>query len=129
MMKEEDILTFQNWVVIGDVLNEKKYAYRIANRLKNENYTVYQLNPIKKIEGIYNNLDSLVAEGIKVDIMDLVITPRIGLGILIEAAKLGLKRVLIQPGAESEEILDFCRKNEIEYLQGCVLRELNKKEK
>jgi len=128
-MTEEDILAFRNWVVIGDVLNEKKYAYRIANRLKSENYTVHQLNPIKKIDGTYNNLESLVTEGVKIDIIDLVITPRIGLGILKEAEKLGLKRVLIQPGAESEEVLDFCKENEFEYLQGCILRELNKKGK
>lgn len=127
-MTGKDVLGFRNWLVVGDVLNKKKYAHRIVNRLKSENYVVYQLNPVKKNEGIYNDFKSLLSADAHIDIIDLVISPRIGLGILKEAAEYGIKRVLIQPGAESTEIIEFCKQNEFEFLESCILRELNNKE-
>ncbi|MGL5616231.1 MAG: CoA-binding protein [Sarcina sp.] len=37
-----------------------------------------------------------------------------------------MKYVLVQPGAESKEIMDFCDKNGITIIQGCALVELRK---
>lgn len=45
-----------------------------------------------------------------------------------EAYELGINKVLIQPGAESEEIIYFCREKGINYIESCVLVELSKKE-
>ena len=39
---------------------------------------------------------------------------------------LGVKKVFIQPGAESADILEYCKKEEIEVFQGCVMVELGK---
>ena len=33
-MLAKDFLDFKNWCVVGDVGNEKNYAYRILNKLK-----------------------------------------------------------------------------------------------
>jgi len=43
-----------------------------------------------------------------------------------QAKELGIDKVLIQPGAETIEILDYCRENGITAIEGCALVELSK---
>ena len=41
-----------------------------------------------------------------------------------EAYSLGINKILIQPGAESEDILSFCAEKGIMAIEGCALEEL-----
>lgn len=59
-----------------------------------------------------------------VDVVDLVINPALGPGIIDDMAALGVVNVFIQPGACSEEILERCSSHGISVHQGCVLIEL-----
>ena len=43
-----------------------------------------------------------------------------------EAEELGIKYVLIQPGAESNEILNYCKENSITAFEDCALVQLRK---
>lgn len=63
-------------------------------------------------------------EGRAVDVLDLCIAPAVGLGIVREANELGIRKVFIQPGAGSDEIVEYCKANGMEVHQGCVLREM-----
>ena len=53
-----------------------------------------------------------------------MIHPKLGLKLVEEAKELGIKRVLIQPGAESDAILAYCAEHGLEAVEGCVLRAL-----
>ncbi|MCS4465479.1 CoA-binding protein [Clostridium botulinum] len=44
------------------------------------------------------------------EVLDLCINPIKGLDIVKEASKLGINKILIQPGAESNEIINFAEK-------------------
>jgi predicted CoA-binding protein len=123
-MLGEEMMEFKNWAVVGDVLNEEKYAYKIVNRLNKGNYNVYKVNPRSKSDLVYHSLGEVPE---KIDVIDLVIHPKVGINVIKEAKELGIDKVLIQPGAESEEILEFCKENGIHAHQGCVLVELEKK--
>ena len=59
-----------------------------------------------------------------IDVVDLIISPTMGLGIIDEMVDLGISDIFIQPGAESEEVLEKCLQSDIRVHQGCVLREL-----
>lgn len=59
----------------------------------------------------------------KIDVVDLVINPAKGIEFVKEMAALDIKNLWIQPGAESTEILNFCKDNGIAVHQGCVLVE------
>lgn len=118
------MLEFKNWAVVGDVLNEEKYAYKIVNRLNKGNYNVIKINPRSNSEQVYKSLKDTKE---KIDVISLVIHPKVGINIIKEAKEMGIDKVLIQPGAESEEILDYCRENKIYATEGCVLVELSKK--
>lgn len=123
-MNGQELLTYNSWAVVGDVLNPQKFAYQIFNRLKEEGYNVYPVNPRHNgPEKIYKSLKDIPE---KIDVIDLVINPHVGLKVVEEAAGLGIDKVLIQPGAGSPAILDFCRKKGIHAVETCVLVELGK---
>lgn len=122
-MGTKDFLTFKNWCVVGDVGNEKKYAYKILNKLNEKGYNVVGVS-LKGGENIFKSLSEVPYN---IAVIDLCINPVKGIEFIKEAKSLGINKVLIQPGAESEEILNFCKENGICSIEGCVLVELSRR--
>lgn len=116
-MEAKDLLKFKNWVVIGDVSREEKYAHKILKKLDSRGFKVSGVHP-KGGEQIYKTLEEVPYE---IDVIDLCINPISGIKFIEEAKTLGVKYVLIQPGAGSGEILDYCEKNKIVAIEGCAL--------
>lgn len=114
-MTLEEIMKQKNFVVVGDTLNESKYAYKIKHRLIEAGYHV---------ESVGKELESINDTKAPIDIIDLCIHHVKGLKLLQELNK-ECKCVLIQPGAESQEILEFLENNHIDYLESCALIGLN----
>lgn len=121
-MEASEFLNYKNWVVAGDVLDSSKYACRIYNSLKNADFKVEGVNPREKNGGVYTSLKQI---GDKIEVLDLCINPKTGISIVKEAKDMGVNKILIQPGAESEEILEYCAHNSIEAIEGCALVELS----
>lgn len=122
IMEAQQLLNYKNWVVVGDVLNSTKYAHRILNSLKEAGFKVAGVNPRDTTGNTYKTLSEVPY---KIEVIDLCINSINGLAILKEALELGVKRVLIQPGAESDAILEFCNSNDIIAIEGCALVELS----
>ncbi|MBU3161326.1 CoA-binding protein [Clostridium frigoris] len=122
-MKANELLNYNNWVVVGDVLNPSKYACKILNSLKTYGFNVVGVNPSIENKGVYNTLSDVPY---KIEVLNLCINPYKGIKIIKEAYALKIERVLIQPGAESLEILEFCSINGIHAIEGCTLVELSK---
>lgn len=122
-MKAYDFLNYKNWAVAGSVLSEDKYAYKIFNRLKEKGYNVAGVKPGGEEKDVFNNIKDIPHN---IDVLDLCINPIKGLDIVKEASKLGINKILIQPGAESEDIINFCKENNIDAIEGCALLELSR---
>lgn len=120
-MDIKELIKINNWVVIGDVGNESKYAYKILNKFKEKGYIVSGVHP-KGGNEIYKSLKEVPY---KINAIDLCINSKLGLEYLKEAKNLGIKNILIQPGAESEEILNYCKENNINAIENCALVQLN----
>ena len=126
-MKASEFLNYMNWVVVGDVLNSEKYAHKILKALEDHGYKVSGVNPKVTNGKAHNSLEEVPYD---IEILDLCINPKAGIEIVKKAKEAGIKNILIQPGAESEEILSYCRDNDINAVQGCALVELrNRSEK
>lgn len=111
-MDLKDIMSYKKFIVIGSTENKEKYAYKIKEKLIDNGYDVYCVNKDNPI----NNIEDMV------DIIDLCINPVLGLKILKEYKYLNnIKCVLIQPGAESDEIKNYLQEKNIDYLEGCAL--------
>ncbi|WP_315115594.1 CoA-binding protein [Clostridium intestinale] len=116
-MNATELLKYKNWVVIGDTLNKDKYASKILSKLISRGYNTEGVHP-KGGENIYKTLGEVPY---KIDVIDLCINPLSGIKFIEEAKALGIKYILIQPGAESREILSYCKDNGIIAIEGCAL--------
>jgi len=125
-MSASAFMEYKNWVVAGDVVNEEKYAYKIKRRLEEAGYRVSGMKPGLSQEGVYPSLKEVPY---KVEVLDLCINPKAGIKVVQEAKELGIDKILIQPGAESEEIINYCKENRIEAVEGCALVELSRLKK
>lgn len=116
------------FVVVGVSRNPEKYGSKVYFDLKNSGYEVYPINPnAKEISGnkCYATLSDLPK---KPDVVDIVVPPAATERIVKEAAELGIVKVWMQPGSESNKAIDFCKKNDILVLYNvCVIIERGKK--
>ena len=110
-MNLEEIMQQNTFVVVGNTLNEEKYAYKIKNSLLENGYNVYSVG--KEL----NSLNEIEEE---IDIIDLCINAVKGLE-LIKDCKKKYKCIVIQPGAESPELLKYLEKEKLPYIEGCLL--------
>ena len=97
-------------------------ASQVVSSLRRAGNVVHLVNPHDK----RCNKD-LVSIGKPIDVVNLCINSYNGLILAKQAAQLGVKRVFIQPGAESRELLDFLQQNNIEVYQGCVMIEMGRR--
>jgi len=118
----KDFLAQKTFAVVGASSNEEKYGNIIFKFLVKKGYKVYPVNPrLDMLDGIkaYPNLGSIPE---KVDVIDIVVPPKMTEEVVKECKKLGLTRVWIQPGAESEEAVRYCKENGISVVYGvCVM--------
>lgn len=110
-MDLKDIMKEKVFAVVGDTLNQEKYAYKIKNELMEHGYKVYSVG---------KELASLNDISEEIDVIDLCINPAKGLTLLKECEK-KYKYILIQPGAESKALLEYLDKTHAPFLEGCAL--------
>ncbi len=102
--------------VVGVSRNKEKYGYKIYKALKNAGYKVYPINPnADRIEGdkCFPSISSLP---VKVDVVITVVPPKITEKVIREMAELGLKKLWMQPGSESDEVIEKARSLGIKFV-------------
>jgi len=125
----EDFLEKSNvFAVVGASRDTGKYGYKVYRDLRAAGYKVYPVNPnADEILGdkCYPSLKSLPE---KPQVADLVVPPKVTNQIVKVCKKLGIKKVWMQPGSESETALNFCKENNIQVVHGvCVMVERRRK--
>ena len=110
-MELKKVMEQKSFVIVGDTLNEEKFACKIKNAMLEHGYEVQcvgkELNSLNDVSG-------------KVDIIDLCINPIKGLQLMKEC-KIPFTAVVIQPGAENDDLLQYMQDNSIDYIQDCLL--------
>lgn len=123
----KDFLSRKSFAVIGSFRDESKYAYKIMKDLLAKGYEVYPVNPhMSRVEGrvCYKNLSDIPVD---IDVADVVTPPAVTEKIVEECLQKGIKRVWLQPGAESEKAIEFCKENNMKVLHSiCVMLESQK---
>jgi predicted CoA-binding protein len=120
-MSQHEWLSYKNWAVVGASEKEKSYGKKITKKLIEKGYNVI---PISRNYGTilgekaYPRLIDF--EG-TVDVVDFVVDPTIGIRILDDVIEKGIKKIILQPGTSSPEILQKAENHGIEVLQSCVL--------
>lgn len=121
---KEKTIELKNWAVVGATNKRRKFGYKIFKKLQENGYNVYPVNPnLESIDGekCYDNLNEI---NDKIDVVDLVVNPKIGIKIMEDIKNNDIKYVWLQPGARSAEIRRFAGENDIEFINGCIYAEL-----
>lgn len=124
MNLKEKTMKLKNWAVVGATTKKNRFGYKIVKKLKENNYNVYPVNDkFDQVAGLkcYADLSSIEEQ---IDVVDLVVNPKIGIKIMKEITKLNIKYVWLQPGTRSEEIKDFAAQNNIKIIEDCIYASL-----
>jgi len=118
----KEFMAQKKFAVVGATDDTKKYGHEIFKNLKRRGYEVYPVNPrLKELEGT-KCYPSITDIPVKVDVVDFVVPPTVTEQILKECKKLGLDRIWLQPGSESEAAIAFCHKSNLKVVHDvCVM--------
>ncbi len=116
-MNPNDFLDKKNKIaIVGVSANQKKMGSKIYEELKSAGFRVYPINPKHRRIGqdaCYPNLEALPEIP---DVAIMVVPPNVTEQLVKQCRKLGIKRVWMQPGSESEKAIKFCKHNNIEIM-------------
>jgi predicted CoA-binding protein len=125
----KDFLDKRNvFAVVGASRNPKKYGHQVFRDLKEAGYAVYPVNPNAEVllgDTCYPSLEYLPA---KPDVVTLVVPPQVTEKLVETCRRLGITKVWMQPGSESDDAITFCEKNGIKVVHSlCVMVERRSK--
>jgi predicted CoA-binding protein len=112
------------FAVAGASRDPEKYGHQVYRDLRNAGYRVYCVNP--NADEVLGNkcYPSLEVLSVKPDVVDVVVPPKITEQLVKTCKKLGITKVWMQPGSESETAIKFCEENSIDVVHGvCVMVE------
>ncbi len=119
-----DFINRRTWAVVGATNNPRKYGNKILRDLRRAGYRVYAVNKTEKeIDGqpAYATLADLPE---KPEVVDMVVPPDQTERVVKQCKALGLTRVWMQPGAESQAAIQYCLDNGIQVIHdACAMVE------
>jgi acyl-CoA synthetase (NDP forming) len=107
--------------VIGASNDRNKYGYKAVRAYSLSGFKVYPVNPkAGTIEGlkVYKSVLDIPGE---VDRATLYVPPKVGLKVIEEIAEKGVKELYVNPGAESDELVDKARKLGLNPILACSI--------
>jgi len=128
------------FLVVGATNNREKYGSKVFLDLKGAGYNVIAINKnvargdeihgtpaYPSVTSFFDRIDILFdkrrrAAAVEKMVLLLVIPPKGALAVLKEAAALGIGKAWFQPGSESAEAVEFCKKHGIEVIHDqCIM--------
>lgn len=102
------------WAVVGASADPAKFGNRVFHSLRDAGYTVFGVNARGgTLEGqrLYRSLADLPQTPA---VVDTVVPPAVTEQIVQQCAELGITRVWMQPGSESEAAIAYCKAHSIQ---------------
>lgn len=107
--------------IIGASNNRKKYSNKALRAYLLSGYKVYPVNPKEEIiEGIKSYRSILEIED-NIDRATLYVPPQVGVKLIDDIAKKGVKELYINPGAESDELVEKAKKLGLNPILACSI--------
>lgn len=110
------------YAVVGASNNKEKYGYKVFKDLLEAGYKVVPINPTEKeilSKKVYPTLSDVKK---KINVVIFITPPVVTEKVLEEVKTLGIKNVWLQPGAQSDTAIEFCKKNTIECIHdACIM--------
>ena len=107
--------------VIGASNNRSKYGNKAVRAFASRGYTVYPINPHEvEVEGLkaYGSVGDVPGE---IGMATFYVHPEVGLRVIDEVAAKGAGEVWLNPGAESDALVERARALGIEPILACSI--------
>lgn len=108
--------------IIGASKNRDKFGNKAVRAYKEKHHVVFPVNPHEReIEGLtcYNSVFEIPLE---IDVVSIYLPPVLGMKVVDDIIKKGIKKVYLNPGSESQDIIKKLKKKKIEVLEECSIR-------
>ena len=112
------MLNAETYAVVGASRDPAKYGFLVYKAVKAAGKTVWPVNPsAAEVDGApcFHALDAL--PGVP-EVAVLIVPPAVTEFVVAECARLGIKNIWMQPGAESEAAVAACHAQSIAVVSG-----------
>jgi predicted CoA-binding protein len=110
--------------VIGASTNRRKYGNRALRAFLQQGYDAIPINPHESaIEGLPTYASVLDVPG-AIDMATMYVPPHIGLQVIEDVARKGIREVWLNPGAESPELAARARALGLDPIEACSITAL-----
>ena len=107
--------------VIGASSNRRKFGNRALRAFRQQGYTVVPINPHEtEVEGLKAYASVLDVPG-PIDMASFYVPPEVGEQVMREVAKKGIAEVWLNPGAESDRLIQQAQALHIEPIIACSI--------
>ncbi len=118
----EEFLAQPVLAVVGVSRDSKKFGSKVYNDLRRKGYQTFAVNPNVHVIRDSPCYPSLQALPKRVDGVVFVVPPGETEKMVQEVAEVGIRRVWMQQGSESQDAIRFCEENNISVVAGeCIL--------
>ena len=118
----EEFLAQKNIAVVGVSRKKTKFGNAIYRELKQKGYNVIPVNPNMKFFEGDNCYPDLISVPVQVDAVVINVPPIQTEKVVREANEAGIKKVWLQQGSQSDEAINYCEENEIDFVSNeCIL--------
>ena len=118
----EDFVSQNNIAVVGVSRHKSKFGNYIYRELKKKDYRVFPVNPnLDFADGdkCYPDLSSVPE---KLDGVIINVSPPEAVNVIKDANTVGIKRVWLQQGSQSDEAVKLCQRNNIDCVSNeCII--------
>lgn len=125
----QEMLEKKKWAVVGVTEKKNRWGYKIWNKLKEHNYQTYGINPnYEELDGekIYASVTEVPD---KIDVLNMVVAPKISINILDEAKAANIEYIFFQPGTYNKKVIEKASSLGFKYLiDDCIYAILKSKE-
>ncbi len=110
--------------VLGASNDTEKYGHKAVRAYQKQGWEVYPVNPkeseVCSIKS-FKDIDELPDD---IDRISFYINPKVGITLLAKVKAKGIKEVFINPGAESDDLLDKADELGINLTFACSIRDI-----
>ena len=107
--------------IIGASSNPRKFGNRAVRAFRRQGYTVFAINPHEgEVEGLKTYASVLDVPDV-VDMASFYVPPEVGEKVIVEVARKGIAEVWLNPGSESDALIQLARSLKIEPIEACSI--------
>jgi uncharacterized protein len=107
--------------VIGASNSRHKYGNKALRAFESQGYTVFAINPNESTVEGHRSYPSVLAVDQPIDMATLYVQPEIGVRVMDEIARKGIKEVWLNPGADAPEVVARAQELGLNPIQACSI--------